>query len=72
MRGGKDREKDIIRRRDFLKIAGLCGGAMALSEWNNIPLSFAAEPYPSRKITWIVGHAPGGGEDMIPRGVAWY
>ncbi len=72
MKRGKDSGKEVFSRRDFLKISGFCGGALALGEWSHVRPSLAAESYPSKKITWIIGHAPGGGEDMIPRGVAPY
>jgi len=69
MRREKDLGKKVFSRRDFMKISGLCGGVLALGEWSNMPLSFAEEAYPSEKITWIVPHQAGGGEDLIPRGL---
>lgn len=37
-----------------------------------VPSAFAKETYPSRKITWIVGAEPGGGADIMARGLIPY
>ncbi len=70
MKEKSDFGRDSFTRRDFLKFSGFCGGMMVLGEWGNGTPSIAAEAYPSKKITWIVGHVPGGGEDMTVRVIA--
>lgn len=70
MKRGKDLERESLNRRDFLKFSGLCGGMMVLGDWGNVTSSVAAEAYPSKRLLWIVPHAPGAGEDIIARGVS--
>jgi tripartite-type tricarboxylate transporter receptor subunit TctC len=48
-------------RRQFLR---LTAGAAALSAASRIA---SAQTYPSRPVTWIVGFAPGGGNDIVAR-----
>ncbi len=67
--------KDLsgTKRREFLKLVGVTVFLMAvLGGFTQIPLSFGKETYPAGKIVWIVGHPPGGGIDMVARGVATF
>lgn len=65
------RERDMLSRRDFLKISAFYGGVLVLGSLDSdIPSGFAQEAYPAGKITWIVGLAAGGGTDIMVRGVA--
>ncbi len=58
-------------RREFLKIIGFGCGMLILSLLiHPISFSFAKDIYPAQKITLIVHQNPGGGYDMISRGVA--
>jgi tripartite-type tricarboxylate transporter receptor subunit TctC len=59
-----------LERRDFLRLMGVVGSASVLGGLAGVPLSYARENYPDGKITWIVGHPPGGGIDMVARGLA--
>jgi tripartite-type tricarboxylate transporter receptor subunit TctC len=68
----KDFRRDLFSRRDFLKISGLSGGALAISSLNNIPLSFAKDVFPSDRVTFIVPQKPGGGYDIYARGISPY
>jgi tripartite-type tricarboxylate transporter receptor subunit TctC len=60
------------RERGFLKIFILSVFVLVLIEGSHIPLSFAKDVYPSRKITWIVPYKPGGGYDLVARGISPY
>jgi tripartite-type tricarboxylate transporter receptor subunit TctC len=59
-----------LERRGFLKLMGVIGGASALGGLAGTTLSYARDTYPDGKITWIVGHPPGGGIDLVARGLA--
>ena len=61
-----------LKRREFLKLFGATGCAVALGGFPQVPSSFAKEAFPSKKITWIVGHQPGGSNDVVARGVSQY
>src|SRR5262245_41141120 len=50
-----------LPRRQFLHLAA---GAVALPALSRIAL---AQAYPSRPVRWIVGFAPGGGNDIVAR-----
>jgi len=51
----------LLGRRKFLHLAAV---AAALPAASRIAL---AEVYPSRPVHWIVGFAPGGGNDIVAR-----
>ena len=50
-----------LRRRQFLHLAA---GAAAFQAVSRIA---SAQTYPSRPVHWIVGFAPGGGNDIVAR-----
>jgi tripartite-type tricarboxylate transporter receptor subunit TctC len=59
-----------MKRRDFLRVAALCGGGAAL-EWNVAArIAHAKEIYPEDKIKWIIFTEPGGIFDIIPRAIS--
>lgn len=62
----------LTTRRDFLRVMGISAGMLAAGQQIIIPSGYAGDIYPARKITCIVPNAPGGGYDMISRGVAPY
>jgi len=50
-----------LPRRSFLHLAA---GAAALPA---LPRFARAQAYPTRPVCWIVGFAPGGGNDVVAR-----
>src|SRR5437763_15047793 len=48
-------------RRHFLRLSA---GIVA---WSDAPSFVYAQSYPSRPVRWIVGFAPGGGNDIVAR-----
>ena len=58
-------------RRNFLRLLGIGGGAVFLNGLH-LPLAFAKDVYPARKVQWIVHVKPGGGFDLIARSIAPY
>ncbi len=63
-------QRCMVTRRDFLRAMGVSVGVMAAGQQILIPAGFAGDIYPSGKITCIVSHKPGGGYDIIARGVS--
>ena len=64
---------DYFTRRDFLKTVGISAGTLALGSQSLVAPGYAAGAiYPAERITCLVPNAPGGGYDMISRGVAPY
>jgi len=61
-----------MNRRRFLTMLGGIGGTIALGGLTHVPVSLAKEPFPSKKIVYIVGYSPGGGNDMTCRAVAQF
>ena len=73
MRMQKILKKARHHPRNVFLISVLCGIGLVIGSWGGgIPLGYAAEAFPSGKITWIVGFQPGGGEDIMARGIAPY
>jgi len=73
MRMQKILKKARHHPRNVFLISILCGIGLVIGSWGGgIPLGYAAEAFPSGKITWIVGFQPGGGEDIMARGIAPY
>lgn len=69
----RDNGTGLLSRRGFLKISGFASGAAVWGYWGKaVEMAFGLEPFPSRKLTWIVGAQPGGGNDIYIRGVAPY
>ncbi len=67
----KDGGNTLLGRRGFLKVSGFAGGAAILAPFvSGVELGFGEERFPSRKLTWIVGLAAGGGTDIMVRGIA--
>ena len=65
--------KRWMGRRGFLKITGLLGVLLLLGLWGSpISSASAAEVYPADKIRWIIPYSPGGGFDLIARGLTPY
>jgi tripartite-type tricarboxylate transporter receptor subunit TctC len=59
-----------MKRRDFLRLTAMCGGATAL-DWTTVcGLLQAKDLYPSTKIAYICHTQPGSGFDIVPRGMA--
>ncbi len=66
-------KREICSRRDFLKTSSILTGAMAFESLiGNVPFSLAKEVYPSEKIKWLIPYKPGGGFDLLARGVSPY
>ncbi len=59
-----------MERRNFLKILGGAGCAGLLGGLAGVPAGYAKAVYPDGRITWVVGHPPGGGIDLVARGLA--
>jgi len=73
MEGKKRCGKRGMGRRGFLKVYRLLGMVLLLGLWvGHIPLASAADVYPSDKIRWIIPYQPGGGFDLIARGLTPY
>jgi tripartite-type tricarboxylate transporter receptor subunit TctC len=66
-------EKRWMGHRGFLKITGFLGVLLLLGLWgSHISSASAAEVYPADKIRWIIPYSPGGGFDLIARGLTPY
>lgn len=65
--------KRPVGRRGFLKVSVLFGVVLILGLLAGHPsFTHAAEVYPSDKIKWIIPYQPGGGFDLIARGLTPY
>ena len=59
--------------RWYVRILSALGGiGLVLSLWGGAIPGWAEEVFPSKRIVWIVGFQPGGGEDIMARGIAPY
>ena len=57
----------------FWRVPGLLMVILLLGLWGApIPLASAAEVYPADKVRWIIPYSPGGGFDLIARGLTPY
>ncbi len=66
-------ERRVVGRRDFFRISGTVGGALALSSLlGSVSSGFAKDIYPADKIKWIIPYKPGGGYDLIARALSPY
>ncbi len=73
MRMRKGLKKTRHDRRNVLLFSVLCGIGLIAGSWGGgMPFSYGAEAFPSGRITWVVGFQPGGGEDIMARGIAPY
>ncbi len=61
-----------MERRKFLKVLGGAGCALGLGGFPGAAFGAAKEPYPARKITFIIGFPPGGGSDLGARAIAQF
>jgi tripartite-type tricarboxylate transporter receptor subunit TctC len=69
----RNKRGGLLSRRDFLRISGFAGGAAVFGyQGRAVDMAFGMEPFPSRKLTWIVGAQAGGGNDIYVRGVIPY
>jgi len=64
------KKKGWMKRRTFLKLAGITSASFALKHLEQANEVWAQEVYPSEKITWIVPVKPGGGVDLMARFLA--
>jgi len=61
-----------MKRRDFLRLAAVCGGAVAV-DWKMTPGAlYGKDLYPANKIAYICHTQPGSGFDMVPRSMTPY
>lgn len=72
MKKRDEAQRGFYTRRNFLKILGISAGTLAIGPQSLVTPGFAAAIYPAERITCLVPNAPGGGYDMIARGVAPY
>jgi len=73
MEGEKKAGKRGADRPGLLGISGLLVGIMLVGLWTgHIPAASAEDVYPSDKIRWIIPYSPGGGFDLIARGLTPY
>jgi tripartite-type tricarboxylate transporter receptor subunit TctC len=71
--GGKMMKKFLQSRRNLLRFLGISilAGTL-LTGGVGLPLTFAKEVYPAKKITWINADKPGGGADIMARLICSY
>ncbi len=67
-----DDQKGVFTRRDFFRTLGISAGALALGPTGLVAPGYARDIYPAERLTCLVPNAPGGGYDMISRGIAPY
>ena len=73
MSDSNEKKRIICSRRDFLKEASLLTGALVGTTFPGaLSQALAGEVYPAEKIKWLIPYKPGGGFDLLARGVSPY
>jgi tripartite-type tricarboxylate transporter receptor subunit TctC len=73
MRNTVGEKRALCSRRSFLEKSSVLAGAMVVKSLiGKVPISFAKDIYPAEKIKWLIPYKPGGGFDLLARGVSPY